>query len=172
MHSKGWSVRRHANERASGSQKRGGDGNILGFLSFRGLQHYIRLRKLVQINDQLSAELGVDLSVKRQNYIPQAALTYQVLSYRDNRSMTRVPMLVCDISDINAGIQATSLPELSSSDILAPALQIQKDGKKIAVLRATRQSLFVRKTFTLTPPKVDVSFNLHTTAGISYKGER
>ena len=39
------------------------------------------------------------------------------------------------------------------------------------MLRATRKSLFVRKTFTLAPPKVDVSFNLHTTAGVSYKGK-
>ena len=51
-------------------------------------------------------------------------------------------------------------------------LQLQnKAGKKVAVLRATRKSLFVRKTFNLSPPKVDVSFNLHTTAGISYKGK-
>ncbi len=68
---------RHANERSYGSQKRGGDGNILGFLSVRGLQHFIRLRKFVPINDQLSAELGVDLNVKNQSYFPQAALTYQ-----------------------------------------------------------------------------------------------
>ena len=68
---------RHANENSYGSQKRGGDGNILGFLSVRGLQHFIRLRKLVPINDQLSAELGVDLNVKNQSYFPQAALTYQ-----------------------------------------------------------------------------------------------
>ena len=39
------------------------------------------------------------------------------------------------------------------------------------MLRATRKSLFVRKTFTLAQPKVDVSFNLHTTAGVSYKGK-
>ena len=52
------------------------------------------------------------------------------------------------------------------------ALQLQnKAGNKIAVLRATRKSLFVRKTFNLSPPKVDMSFNLHTTAGISYKGK-
>ena len=44
------------------------------------MQHYIRLRKFVPINDQLSAELGVDLNVKRQNYFPHAALTYQVCS--------------------------------------------------------------------------------------------
>ncbi len=68
---------RHANERSYGSQKRGGDGNILGFLNVRGLQHFIRLRKFVPINDQLSAELGVDLNVKNQSYFPQAALTYQ-----------------------------------------------------------------------------------------------
>ena len=39
------------------------------------------------------------------------------------------------------------------------------------MLRATRKSLFVRKTFNLSPPKVDMSFNLHTTAGVSYKGK-
>ena len=39
------------------------------------------------------------------------------------------------------------------------------------MLRATRNAVFLRKTFTLTPPKVDMSFNLHTTAGVSYKGE-
>ena len=49
--------------------------------------------------------------------------------------------------------------------------QIRKDGRNLAVLRATRTALFLRKTFTLTPPKVDVSFNLHTTAGVSYRGE-
>ncbi len=69
-------MRRHANELKS--QKHGGDGNILGFLNVKGLQHYIRLRKFVPITDQLSAELGVDLNVKRQNYFPHAALTYQV----------------------------------------------------------------------------------------------
>jgi hypothetical protein len=47
----------------------------------------------------------------------------------------------------------------------------RKDGRQLAVLRATRTALFVRKTFTLTPPKVDVSFNLHTTAGVSYRGK-
>ena len=56
------------------------DGKLLGFFSIRGMQHYIRLRKFVPINDQLSAELGVDLNVKRQNYFPHAALTYQVCS--------------------------------------------------------------------------------------------
>ena len=51
-------------------------------------------------------------------------------------------------------------------------LQIQrKDGRKLAVLQATRNAVFLRKTFTLTPPKVDMSFNLHTTAGVSYKGK-
>ena len=39
------------------------------------------------------------------------------------------------------------------------------------MLRATRNAVFLRKTFTLTPPKVDMSFNLHTTAGVSYKGK-
>ena len=68
---------RHANEGSYGSQKHGGNGNILGFLSVRGMQHFIRLRKFVPINDQLSAELGVDLNVKNQSYFPQAALTYQ-----------------------------------------------------------------------------------------------
>ncbi|CAL5227674.1 g10682 [Coccomyxa viridis] len=116
----------HANERSYGSQKRGGDGNILGFLNVRGLQHFIRLRKFVPINDQLSAELGVDLNVKNQSYFPQAALTYQIQ---------------------------------------------RKDGRKLAVLRATRNAIFLRKTFTLTPPKVDMSFNLHATAGVSYKGQ-
>ena len=72
-------MRRHANELKS--QKHGGDGNILGFLNIKGLQHYIRLRKFVPITDQLSAELGVDLNVKRQNYLPHAALTYQVCCY-------------------------------------------------------------------------------------------
>ncbi len=51
-------------------------------------------------------------------------------------------------------------------------LQIQrKDGRKLAVLRATRNAVFLRKTFTLTPPKVDMSFNLHATGGVSYKGK-
>ncbi|CAK0751998.1 hypothetical protein CVIRNUC_002112 [Coccomyxa viridis] len=116
----------HGNEGAHRSQKQGESGKILGFFSIKGMQHYIRLRKFVPINDQLSAELGVDLNVKRQNYFPHAALTYQLQN---------------------------------------------KAGNKIAVLRATRKSLFVRKTFNLSPPKVDMSFNLHTTAGISYKGQ-
>ncbi len=55
---------------------------------------------------------------------------------------------------------------------LGTYMQIQrKDGRKLAVLRATRNAIFLRKTFTLTPPKVDMSFNLHATAGVSYKGK-
>ncbi|KAK9906443.1 hypothetical protein WJX75_001896 [Coccomyxa subellipsoidea] len=97
---------------------------FLGFLKLQGLQHYLRLRKGLRVTDQLSAELGVDLNVKRQTYIPHAALSYELLG---------------------------------------------KQGQKIATLRATRQSLFIRKTFAVTPPRV--SFNLHTTAGVSYKGQ-
>ncbi|CAL8462387.1 g1920 [Coccomyxa elongata] len=121
---------------SSSSNKRGGntgsrgqpgnksDGAFLGLLKLQGLQHYLRLRKRLTLTDQLSAELGVDLNVKRQTYLPHAALSYELLG---------------------------------------------KDGKKIATLRATRQSLFIRKTFPVNPPRV--SFNLHTTAGVSYKGQ-
>ena len=54
-------------------------------------------------------------------------------------------------------------------NLLARLQLLGKQGQKIATLRATRQSLFIRKTFAVTPPRV--SFNLHTTAGVSYKGE-
>ena len=54
---------------------------FLGFLKLHGLQHYLRLRKALQVTDQLSAELGVDLNVKRQTYLPHAALSYEVSPY-------------------------------------------------------------------------------------------
>jgi hypothetical protein len=55
----------------------------LGFLKLQGLQHYLRLRKGLRVTDQLSAELGVDLNVKRQTYIPHAALSYEVGPLQD-----------------------------------------------------------------------------------------
>lgn len=113
-----------SNRGARGSSGQHVDKPILGFLKLQNLHHYLRLRKGLQVTDQLSAELGVDLNVKKQTYLPHAALSYELRG---------------------------------------------KAGQKIAMLRATRQSLFIRKTFAITPPRV--SFNLHTTAGVSYKGQ-
>lgn len=179
-------LRRHANEGSYGSQKHGGDGNILGFLNVRGLQHFIRLRKFVPINDQLSAELGVDLNVKNQSYFPQAALTYQASHPDTARAWGKLqlgkdggclglpPLSAREMWVQHQMCEIRPCSEAHRQKMMCPGkyLQIQrKDGRKLAVLRATRNALFLRKTFTLTPPKVDMSFNLHTTAGVSYKGK-
>ena len=51
---------------------------LLGFLRLQGVQHWLRLRKKLQLTDVASAELGVDLNVKNKRYMPHMALSYDV----------------------------------------------------------------------------------------------
>ncbi len=48
--------------------------------------------------------------------------------------------------------------------------QLLRKGEPFATLRATPQMLMLRKSFYLSPPKVDMSFTLHTMAGVTYEG--
>ena len=48
------------------------------FVTFDGLQNYLKLRTKLPITDQLSAEVGADYNVTRQDANPQAALFYEV----------------------------------------------------------------------------------------------
>ena len=59
-------------------QGKQGPRELLGFLRLQGMQHWLRLRKRLQLSDVASAELGVDLNLKNQRYMPHAALSYEV----------------------------------------------------------------------------------------------
>lgn len=67
---------------ASGSRTRSssspsGNGKY-SFLRLDGLQHNLKLRTKLPVTDQLTAEVGADYNVSRQDAIPQAALFYEV----------------------------------------------------------------------------------------------
>lgn len=51
---------------------------LLGFLRLQGVQHWLRLRKRLQLTDVAAAELGVDLNVKNKRYMPHLAFSYDV----------------------------------------------------------------------------------------------
>ena len=149
------------------------------------MQHWLRLRKRLQLNNVASVELGVDLNLKNQRYMPHAALSYEV-----SPCLLRAGAPSC----MHAGgpMDPGSFAFLPPKELAVPALALRmsvhlrpslltslkhkgccgqilrKDGRQLATLRATRQSLFLRKSFLVCPPRV--SFTLHAMAGVSYKG--
>ncbi|KAK9818352.1 hypothetical protein WJX72_011121 [[Myrmecia] bisecta] len=65
---------------APGAPGGSGSKKHFGFLKLDGLQHFLRMRTAVQVNEKLSAEFGADFNVTKQTLHPRAALSYELFA--------------------------------------------------------------------------------------------
>lgn len=124
-------------------------GNKYQFVTLDGLQNYLKLRTKLPITDQLSAEVGADYNVSRQDANPQAALFYEV------------SLLACS--------QALGYVLCTRSVLSINVMQIFRGEKRFATLRLSLDRLAIRKPFDLQREKFGCRLNC--TAAATFDGE-